>query len=143
MLANSSIVTVNEQSHPDLYFALRGGGNNFGIVTAYTFETFPQGPIFSGSVVWSGNQSEAVLDAAYNLFTDPVLSSDLDAGLDLITSYSPATDSYMMIGSQHYSQPIMNASVFSGLNDVPSVSNSGSISNITASLSDPVLGTQR
>ncbi|KAH8684498.1 hypothetical protein BGZ60DRAFT_478650 [Tricladium varicosporioides] len=43
ILANGSIVNVNQESSPDLYWALRGGGNNFGIVTKFELETYPQG----------------------------------------------------------------------------------------------------
>ena len=43
VLANGQIANVNQQSNPDLYFALRGGGNNFGIVTRFDLETFSQG----------------------------------------------------------------------------------------------------
>ena len=43
VLANGQITNVNQQSTPDLYFALRGGGNNFGIVTRFDLETFSQG----------------------------------------------------------------------------------------------------
>lgn len=43
VLANGSISQINYQSHPDLYWALRGGGSNFGIVTRFDLETHPQG----------------------------------------------------------------------------------------------------
>lgn len=48
VLANGSIIDVNYASHPDLYFALRGGGNNFGIVTRFDLDTYPQGEIWGG-----------------------------------------------------------------------------------------------
>ncbi|GKT92246.1 FAD binding domain protein [Colletotrichum tofieldiae] len=36
ILANSTLVIASETINPDLYFALRGGGSNFGIITAFT-----------------------------------------------------------------------------------------------------------
>jgi FAD/FMN-containing dehydrogenase len=45
VLANGTIATANEVHNPDLYFALRGGGNYFGIVTAFTVRTSAQGPV--------------------------------------------------------------------------------------------------
>jgi len=48
VLANSSISNISQASHPDLYFALRGGGSNFGIVTRFDLETFPQGLFWGG-----------------------------------------------------------------------------------------------
>lgn len=41
MLANGTITDVNYYSHPDLYWALRGGGAGFGIVTRFDLETHP------------------------------------------------------------------------------------------------------
>lgn len=37
------LVDVTEKSHPDLFKALKGGSNNFGIVTAFEFTAFEQG----------------------------------------------------------------------------------------------------
>lgn len=48
VLANGSISNISYLSHPDLYFALRGGGKNFGIVTRFDLETFTQGPVWGG-----------------------------------------------------------------------------------------------
>ncbi|KAF7197937.1 FAD-dependent monooxygenase CTB5 [Pseudocercospora fuligena] len=48
VLANGEVVHANAHSHSDLWKALRGGGNNFGIVTAITLQTFPQGPFWGG-----------------------------------------------------------------------------------------------
>lgn len=41
-MASSEIVTASTTSNPDLYWALRGGSSNFGIVTKFKFNTFPQ-----------------------------------------------------------------------------------------------------
>ncbi|KAL4867177.1 hypothetical protein BDV12DRAFT_198522 [Aspergillus spectabilis] len=52
VLANGTIANVNRDSSPDLYFALRGGGNNFGIVTRFDFETYRHGPMSGGTTVF-------------------------------------------------------------------------------------------
>jgi hypothetical protein len=48
ILANGSITNVNPTSHADLFWALRGGGNQFGIVTNFDVDAFEQGPVWGG-----------------------------------------------------------------------------------------------
>jgi FAD/FMN-containing dehydrogenase len=45
VLANATIVTASNTSNPDLYKALKGGGNNYGIVTAYNMIAHPMGEV--------------------------------------------------------------------------------------------------
>ena len=44
VLANSTRVKANQESNPELFWALKGGGNNFGIVTRITIDTFRSPP---------------------------------------------------------------------------------------------------
>jgi hypothetical protein len=48
VLANGSIADINQKSSPDLFWALRGGGNNFGIVTRFDLDAYPQGLTWGG-----------------------------------------------------------------------------------------------
>lgn len=45
VLANGTIVTATNTTNVDLFNVLRGGGNNFGIVTTYTLQTQPMGEV--------------------------------------------------------------------------------------------------
>ncbi|PVH74286.1 FAD-binding domain-containing protein [Cadophora sp. DSE1049] len=49
VLANGTITNISYASNPDLYFALRGGGKNFGIVTRFDLETHPNLPSWWGA----------------------------------------------------------------------------------------------
>ncbi|KAI0486518.1 hypothetical protein F4859DRAFT_372914 [Xylaria cf. heliscus] len=59
VLANGTIVTASDTENADLARALRGGGNNFGIVTTYTLQTYRQGNIWGGNVVFLNNDKVA------------------------------------------------------------------------------------
>jgi FAD/FMN-containing dehydrogenase len=45
VLANGTIVIASNTTNVDLFNVLRGGGNNFGIVTTYTLQTYPMGEV--------------------------------------------------------------------------------------------------
>lgn len=65
VLADGSAVRVNATSHADLYWALRGAGHNFGIVTSMEMSIFPRGPStwFWKNYVWAGEQLDAIFTA--------------------------------------------------------------------------------
>jgi FAD/FMN-containing dehydrogenase len=46
VLPNGTFVVVTEASQPDLFFGLKGGLNNFGIVTRFTLKAHPLGTIY-------------------------------------------------------------------------------------------------
>ncbi|KAJ3458830.1 hypothetical protein MRS44_012939 [Fusarium solani] len=117
--------------------------NNFGIVTTFTIRTFPQGPIFSAQVSYGDNQTEAVLDKVYDLYTRPDLVSDLNMGYDLYYTYSTANDSFVMLGTQRYEQPIQAPPVFQEIDAIPPVSRNVRIGTLANLASNPPLGRTR
>ena len=52
VLANGDRVTANTTEHPDLFWALRGGGGNFGVVTSFTFNLLPIKNVYAGPMFW-------------------------------------------------------------------------------------------
>ena len=58
------MVRAAATENPELFWALRGGSGNFGIVTSFEYELFPVGPeILGGAIAWRGEDSKQVLDA--------------------------------------------------------------------------------
>jgi hypothetical protein len=61
--ADGEIVRASERDNPDLFWALCGGGGNFGVVTGFDYRLFPVGPqIVGGAVAWSGGDTAAVME---------------------------------------------------------------------------------
>ncbi|MEV0797801.1 FAD-binding oxidoreductase [Kribbella sp. NPDC050281] len=60
--AEGSIVRASTDDHPDLFWALRGGGGNFGVVTSFQFALHSLGPdVVAGAVFWAAEDTAAVL----------------------------------------------------------------------------------
>lgn len=72
VLANSTIVTASAQENSDLFTALKGGGNNFGIVTRFDPMAFPASPIWSGSVTYPEGDDPSVHVSALKRWVDNV-----------------------------------------------------------------------
>jgi len=63
VLADGSFVTASAEAHPDLFWALRGGGGNFGVVTSFLFRAHPVTNVFAGPVFWDVADAPAVMRA--------------------------------------------------------------------------------
>jgi hypothetical protein len=59
--AEGRVLRASADEHPDLFWGVRGGGGNFGIVTAFEFQLHPVGPVLAGKVVYPLRQAREVL----------------------------------------------------------------------------------
>lgn len=59
--ADGSVLDVGPSSHPDLYWAIRGGTGSFGIVTKFVFETVPVRSVLAGPVIYRLEDARNVL----------------------------------------------------------------------------------
>jgi FAD/FMN-containing dehydrogenase len=63
VLANGEQVRANADENPDLYWALRGGGGNFGVVTSFLFRLHEVGTVIAGPTFWPVESGAEVLRA--------------------------------------------------------------------------------
>ncbi len=61
VLADGSFVTVNAKQNTDLFWAIRGGGGNFGIVTSFKFQAHPVKTVFGGPTLWPIEKTQEIM----------------------------------------------------------------------------------
>lgn len=66
--ATGTLVKASASDNPDLFWALRGGGGNFGIVTSFEYRLHPVGPVFGGLLIFPSAEGHRVLKF-YDEFT--------------------------------------------------------------------------
>ena len=60
--ADGELLRASDDQHPDLLWALRGGGGNFGVVTSFEFRLHPVGPdVLAGAILWDAADTGEVL----------------------------------------------------------------------------------
>ena len=74
VLADGSFVTANAKENEDLFWAIRGGGGNFGIITSFLFKGNPVHTNFAGPTLWHIENTERIL----KWYRDFILNADED-----------------------------------------------------------------
>jgi hypothetical protein len=86
VLADGSVVTASSEDHPDLFWAIRGGGGNFGVVTSFEFRCHDigdHGTIIGGPVLYDLGDADDVMRWYRELL--PALPEELNGWLGLLT----------------------------------------------------------
>jgi hypothetical protein len=139
VLASGEIVNANARERPDLWFALKGGSNNFGVVTRFDMKTFEQGPFWGGWVVYP-IEARHVHFRAFERFNSG--ADDDDRYAALINNYVYSSRGGWLLGNSYeYTKPQEYPAVFRGFTDVqPQLYSTMRISNLSdfaIELNDP------
>ncbi|TKC63605.1 FAD-binding oxidoreductase [Pedobacter hiemivivus] len=70
VLADGSFVVANKNQNQDLFWAVRGGGGNFGVVTSFTFKLNPVSMVYGGPILYELTEAEAVMKWYRELIKD-------------------------------------------------------------------------
>jgi FAD/FMN-containing dehydrogenase len=94
VLADGRLVTASDNQHADLFWALRGGGGNFGVVTSFLFQAHPVSTVYAGPIFWEATHARQVM-RAYRDFL-PTAPEELGAfvGLKTVPSLDPFPRDY-------------------------------------------------
>ena len=89
VLADGSFATASKDKNPDLFWALRGGGGNFGVVTSFLFKLHSVSMVYAGPIAWDQKHAGTIL-RRYREFL-PRAPEDLGAfvGLKTVPSSAP------------------------------------------------------
>ena len=120
--ADGRLLRASADQHPDLYWGVRGGGGNFGVVTAFEFELHPmQRTVVGGEMVWPLEKSRDVLrfyaDYALNapdeLYCDfymaaPQSGENVGAGVHVCYSGSESDAEKVLAPIKKLGEPVYN-----------------------------------
>ncbi|KAF9042491.1 glucooligosaccharide oxidase [Panaeolus papilionaceus] len=122
VLANGDIVTASSESHPDLFWALRGSSSSFGIVTSVTAKTFPA-PSQVTTIRYSWDLAAADASAAILAFQNYSQVADIppELGLELVMSKGSALGRVFFRIQGGYYTPDINGTLSSTLSPLLTV----------------------
>jgi len=99
--ADGAFITASEEEHPDLFWALRGGGGNFGVVTSFTFDLHPLGPtVLAGAILYPASAAGEVL----RFYRDYIEGVPNALGTIVLLRYAPEVP---WIPAAHWRQPVV------------------------------------
>jgi FAD/FMN-containing dehydrogenase len=90
VLADGSFVTASKTEHPDLFWALRGGGGNFGVVTSFLFQAHPVDMVFAGPIFWEATYAKEVMRA----YRDFIVTAPEELGIFVGLKSVPPVDPF-------------------------------------------------
>lgn len=109
VLADGSIVTASEAQNPDLFWALRGAGQNFGVVTEFVFRAHGQKEPVYGGILFFDSEKIAEIVAFLNRFEE---TSNGDQGIFFGFTRPPFMDKPVIVIAVYYNGPQTDADAF-------------------------------
>ncbi|KAG6808697.1 hypothetical protein H0H92_003229 [Tricholoma furcatifolium] len=100
VLADGRIVIVNEQEHPDLWWAIRGAGPTLGIVTRYIAKAYPMPVVFAGNLIYRFHKATA--PSLIRHFRDCVKGAPRELYANVLLTAGPAGKDSLVVVQMCY-----------------------------------------
>ncbi|KAF2802245.1 FAD-binding domain-containing protein [Mytilinidion resinicola] len=121
VLASGAIVNANSTSNPNLFRALKGGSNNFGVVTRFDVRLFQQGKLWGGT--YTQIPTPETRTDVFNFIHNFTKSATYDPYAALISNFAwEAGVIELIVNDVEYTKPTPLPPAFEGLFDIPGVS---------------------
>ncbi|KAE8150333.1 hypothetical protein BDV25DRAFT_139898, partial [Aspergillus avenaceus] len=117
VLANGSIVNANKTSHPDLFWALKGGSSNFGIVTRFDLEAIKSTKVWAGTHTVSAQYVDRFLEAAATY-----ASNIYDEKTHVVPALVPGDELLASVILFYDSEDESYPEIFKPFTDIPAIS---------------------
>ena len=124
VLANGSITTASKTKNPDLFTVLKGGNNNFGIVTSFKFATFSYSGLWGGLVIYPESTIRDHFKALVK-FADN-MDENLKGAVIVIPMYQSALGADLILNVYDYAEPVSRPAAYDEFLAIP-----GNISDTT------------
>ncbi|KAJ0119822.1 fad binding domain-containing protein [Diaporthe amygdali] len=138
VLSSGEVVNASPTENNDLFWALRGGGgSNFGIVTRFDLDVFPQGKLWANDILYPGALNTTLIPIFANL-TINGLPEDPQAHTYFIMTYYPEAGGFVTaVSMYHATPPAANTTpaVFAPLKSPPGIlSDTTTVENVSTAL---------
>lgn len=117
VLANGSIITASKTKNPDLFTVLKGGNNNFGIVTSFKFGTFDYDGLWGGLVVYPQSTIQDHFKALIN-FANNVDKNPKGAAI-VMPGYQSAVGADLILNAYDYAEPVPRPAAYDEFFAIP------------------------
>ncbi|KAJ5794335.1 hypothetical protein N7457_000934 [Penicillium paradoxum] len=115
--ASGLIVTASETSYPDLYWALRGGGNNFGLITKYNLYTIPAPTMYGGARIYLQPQFHDVVTA----FVNVAHNASVDPNAQQFVAFLESNGMYIATAELTYNKDESNPEIFKEYRNISAI----------------------
>ena len=89
VLADGSFVTANKDKNVDLFWAVRGGGGNFGVVTSFLFQAHRAKMVFAGPIFWDAKDAKQIMATYRDFIPNAPEELGLFVGLKTVPPIDP------------------------------------------------------